>query len=71
MLLSFPVLMLAQKIDWTVEQHVFLARVAFLIIQLACFLVGKYLKTVSGCKPFRANLAGFRDSAAAAGHGLC
>ena len=44
--LSFPVLLLAQQVDWTNENHLLLARVAFAVVQVACFLLGKYLQSV-------------------------
>lgn len=47
MLLSFPVLLLAQQVDWTNPSHLMMARVAFIVIQAACFLLGKFLVSVS------------------------
>lgn len=46
MLLSFPVLMLAQKIDFENPDNVMYARLAFLTIQLLCFVTAKYLQGV-------------------------
>ena len=46
MMLSFPVLMLAQKIDWEQPENVMYARAAFILVQVVAFLVGKYLAKV-------------------------
>lgn len=47
MLVSFPALMIAQKIDWENPNNVLYARLAFVIVQIVCYFTGKYIKGVN------------------------